>query len=346
MQAAGRCLRAAPGKDRAYVVQARASDLAYHYEQRWLYQEIADVLHPQLVDLAYGSLRDLKDKVENLMERHHVATPVKVNVMSALEKVTEGDTCSLLLTGLPFEGQPLAFDDQAEWSSVFVPAVERELFLRVFNDYSWKADEVRQPADFLRSYLEVDPRPGSAWQRYRDMLASMDYARKELIGDPYFGAGSRPYVESKGTTWLKYVTLRFEPAVPEDLAAFLADSVNREQILGVYVDQPERWRWAAKVNLPLGATYAFLLDEDQVAWIDRERGRLAEQLRSVRAENSFGELRKWVLQLESCPLPLMLLERFDVFLTDATLSMHRCELNAPTLATAATTGTRDADRHS
>src|SRR5205823_13254594 len=111
-------------------------------------------------------------------------------------------------TGLPFEEEPLAFGQRAEWSSVVVPALERELFLRVFNDYSWKADEVHQPSDFLRSYLEVDPRAGSTWQRYRDMLASMDYARKELIGDPYFGASSRPYVESKGTTWLKYVTLR------------------------------------------------------------------------------------------------------------------------------------------
>src|SRR5262249_52494015 len=34
MQVAGRCLRRAPEKDRAYVVQVKPSDLAYHYEQR------------------------------------------------------------------------------------------------------------------------------------------------------------------------------------------------------------------------------------------------------------------------------------------------------------------------
>ncbi len=326
MQAAGRCLRCALGKERAYVVQAKESALAYHYEQRWLYQDISDLLHPRLIDRAYASLADLASQIDGLLSERNVDTPVRINLLEILNSLKEGDTCSVLFTGLPYDGDPEKFGTNSPWSAVIVTPTTRDLFLRVFNDFSVRLADVKQPQDFLRHYLEVNPRPGSVWTCFRDMLTAMEYARRELLGEYYVGDANRGYLPNKGTTWLTYVTFRYGPTIPQALEAFLADAVNREDIIAQYSTARDRWAACVKIDLPLGATLAFLLEQLQVDWLKQERDRLIQQLRSAPPSDGFSELASWQATLPSCALPLMMVQRFEAFLPEPSFVEHVHEL--------------------
>src|SRR5205085_604532 len=110
MQVAGRSMRSAPSKTEALVVQVRDSALAYHWEQRWLYQDISDLLRPRLADRSYSSLEHLVDEIEDVLTSRNVPEPIAQQVRAELSTVTQGERISLLLTGLPYDGAPDEFE--------------------------------------------------------------------------------------------------------------------------------------------------------------------------------------------------------------------------------------------
>ncbi len=322
MQAAGRGLRFARGKRHAYIVQVKESDLAYHYEQRWLYQEISDLLHPQLIDRTYSGLSRLGEQVEQYLAERNVSETVRAAVRSDLANVKEGDTVALLLTGLPYYGEATQFSSASEWNAVLVTPATRDLFLRVFNDYSGRGADVKQPQEFLRSYVEVNPAAGSRWIRFRDMLSAMEYARREILGVEYAGDTLRSYVPNKGTTWLHYATFRYDPRIPDGLEEFLADAVNRAEVIVTYSAGDREWAGCVKIDLPLGGTLAFLLTTEQLTWLRQEREKVIDALRGAPASQAFTILAAWALALASCPLPNVLVQQFHAFLKESTLAGH------------------------
>jgi len=227
-----------------------------------------------------------------------------------------------------FKGNGSEFESRAEWNAVPVTAQKRDLFLRVFNDFSDRVGEIKFARDFLQRYVEVDPQPGSLWMSMRDMLSGMEYARRELNGQDYFAKSSRAYVPNRGTTWLTYVTFRFEPIVPAALDAFLADAANRQEILTQYATDPNKWFACAKLPLPLGGALAFLLNDKQAAWLHEERINVIAILRETGPADSFARLEGWRLSRPSCPLPLQLLLRFEHFVAESALTEHFCKLPA------------------
>lgn len=325
MQAAGRALRCAPGKKQAFIIQVKESDLAYHYEQRWLYQDISDLLHPQLIDRTYSDLARMNDQVERYLAERNVSEAVRLAVRGDLVQMKEGDTVQLLLTGLPYYGEASQFLTASEWNAVLVTSETRDLFLRVFNDYSGRGADVKQPQEFLRTYLDVNPRPGSRWSCFRDMLSAMEYARREIRGEEYAGDTFRGYVPNRGTTWLHYVTFRYDPRIPAGLDEFLADAVNRGEILVAYPSADHQWAACVKIELPLGGTLAFLLTPAQVSWLKQQREDVIEMLRDAPAAQGFSILAKWAFALAACPLPTVLVHRFDAFLRESTLASHLYE---------------------
>lgn len=328
MQAAGRGLRYAPGKEHAYIVQVKESNLAYHYEQRWLYQEISDLLHPQLIDRTYSGIARLGEQIEQYLAERNVSEPVRAAVRSDLAHIKEGDTIALLLTGLPYYGDASEFSSASEWNAVLVTPATRELFLRVFNDYSARGADVKQPQEFLRTYVEVNPAAGSRWTCFRDMLSAMEYARREILGVEYTGDILRGYVPNKGTTWLHYATFRYDPRIPDGLEEFLADAVNRAEVIVAYSAGDQQWAACVKIDLPLGGTLAFLLSAEQLAWLRRERENLINALRGALASQAFSILATWSLGLSSSPLPTVLVQQFHAFLRESMLAGHLYEFVA------------------
>jgi len=317
MQVAGRCMRYAPGKDSAHVVQIRDSALAYHWEQGWLYQDISDLLRPRLESVSFGSDAELVAKIERIAATHNVSAPVRKAALSAATELEGGEGCSLLLTGLPYSGPRDRFDQDAKWGAILVTPAERDLFLRVFNAYSERRDLVNDRKTFLEQYVSVNRDPGSRWRRYMDMLAAMDAASAEVRDEGHAFASSRPSSTDLGTNWLLYVTLVYEPSLPAELDAFLADAINREAVAQQFLGAPQDSGMAIKVPLPLGGTVATLISSVGRDLVEAERKSLRTRLGSADQRDSFAKIAAWQAGVSAeTPLPQFALDRFERFLPD------------------------------
>lgn len=325
MQVAGRALRFAPGKRDAHLVQVHESALEYHFEQRWLYQDISDELRPELVDLSYQSTADLQTTVASLLDRHRMPTSFRRRVLDDLLGVARGEQVRLLFTGVPYYG-PGAFAEEAQWNAILVTDVERARFTEIFNELSARKDDVKDPAGFLRRWLSPDSGAGSLWKSYVDLIAACSFARREVNGVPYAGDSRRAHQRGRSTTWLRYVTIAFKSELPADLDGFLADAINRQALVEQYLDGPSDWAAAVRLELPLAGAEAFLLTSQQLEWFHTERASLTETLASVAASRSFDEVTLWRARLRDAPVPMRVVDHFGQFLRPERLASALLEL--------------------
>jgi hypothetical protein len=193
MQAAGRCVRYAEGKAAAYVLQAKNTALAYHHDQRWLYQEISDYLRPRLEDVDYGSMDELHQRLAAMLEAHHVAAEVRHVVEQQAVALKEGETCRLLLTGLPFFGSTENFERDACWSALLETPGNRERFRRIFNNFCALGAPSADPRPFLQLHIAPSTNPVSEWQLFYTMLLATHYAARELFGSGPLVGAPRPF---------------------------------------------------------------------------------------------------------------------------------------------------------
>ncbi len=317
MQVAGRCMRYAPGKKAAHVIQVRDSALAYHWEQGWLYQDISDLLRPRIESIPFTSATELRSLVTETLDRHNVSPEVKFATLESLNTADVTDRVSMLLTGLPYSGRAERFDEDGRWGAVLVAPRERDTFLRVFNAYSERHGEVNDTRAFLEQFLPFESEGGSRWKRYVDMLAAMRAAGAERHGDGFADSLARPKNTETGTTWLTYITFAYQPDLPPDLNAFLADAINRDEVAGEFLAEPGKWALAIKLPLPLEGTVAKLLSPESAAWVAQQRQALRTELASTDARESFGAIAGWRARLDGdSPLPQFIEDRFELFLSN------------------------------
>lgn len=322
MQAAGRCVRYAPDKLAAYVVQARNDSLAYHFDQRWLYQEIVDFLRPRLKDMEYGSLAELRSAATDVLQAHNVDPAVSARLLTRIESIAPGETCRLFLYGLPYFGPAENFEADAKWSAtVETPEVSNPL-RALFNGFCALGADLSDPSDYLlrdgaAHGLVKDTSPGSLWVAMTGLLTAGYFAKREVHGPtPIDSSGSRPYRANGATTWLKYVTFTYRPAVPAALAEFLSDCHNAEQVASLYLERVTEHAAAVKVPLPLGGCEAFLLDHAAKQELDGATSTLRTKLADAKPEDQFGVLAAFVAGAAYKDLPARLLHRTE-FLVNA-----------------------------
>lgn len=309
MQVAGRALRYAPGKKRAHIVQVRESALEYHFEQRWLYQDISDALHPDLIDLPYSTREDLEQRLAAVLDAHRVSEPVRERIERELEEVETGQEVRLMLTGVPYYGASESFDRDAEWGATLVTPSQRERFVHVFNNLSYRTDDLKEQAKYVDEFVARDHRAGSLWKSYIDLVAAIEYARRELTHTTYAGHERRNYRDNLGSTWLRYVSFAFSPAVPAELDLFLTDATNRDEVIADYLQRRDSWAAAVRLELPLTSSYGFLLTLEQADWLIAERQAITDRLRDTAPERSFDELISWRGSLTAVPLPVRLIDQ-------------------------------------
>jgi superfamily II DNA or RNA helicase len=329
MQVAGRALRVAPGKTAAHIVQVRQSSLEYHFEQRWLYQDISDALRPDLLDITYASMDDLRAQLDSLLDQHNVASAFRQRIRAEAEALddTAGEV-NLMLTGIPYFDAPDAFGERASWGAILVTPEERHRFVHIFNDVSARTEDIKHVEGYLAPFIAPDHRPGSLWKSYVDLITAMEYARREINRVAYAGAEERDYKQNRGTTWLKYVTLKFEPAVPEALQAFLADAMNKDTLIASYLENRTGWACAVRIELPLSGSLAWLLDAEQFEWLHGARVDLAARLSEVAPERSFEQIVAWRRDLDRAPVPQLLIDEIARFLRAERFAEHHLDLGA------------------
>jgi superfamily II DNA or RNA helicase len=326
MQVAGRALRYSPGKETAHVTQVRHSALEYHFEQRWLYQDISDRLRPQLIDLRYDSTISLRQRLEELLIEHRVSGNVQVRVLAEQERIGPGETVRVVLAGLPYYGEVADFDKSAEWQALLTGADGHERFRHIFNLVSDRNVGTHDPVTFLSQFLDVDHRGGSAWKSYHDLILAMEHAQKELDGTPYPGRQSRPPTPGQATTWLRYVTFAYAPAMPRELDDFLLEAENRADIAMSYLDAPQMWALAVRVPLPLYGYEAFLLDDAEAKWLKENRDSIIELLRASPPLDAYSTLAAWRGGLARTGIPLRLLDRVEYLLRVDLYDAHILDL--------------------
>jgi superfamily II DNA or RNA helicase len=322
MQAGGRALRQAPGKKRAFILQVRESDLAYRFEQRWLYQDISDSLHPQLTDATYRSYDGPRAAIIRTLEALHVS-PLSIAVASKdASAFAEDVTPSVLLCGKPYSGSPDKFNETAEWDLVLAYGEEGELFRKVFNDFCARETHVQDIEGFLAQYLDRSLAAPGQWRRFLNMLNAMQYARRELDETPYHDADKRPYRAEKGTTWLNYVSFRPVGDLSPELDAFLEECRHREEVQAAYLASPHSWSAIVRLELPLGGWLAYLLSEEQISELQSTRDRLRKRLDEVSYAAQFGSLGEFRASSGPTLLPAAINDRIERLLTDEALMLR------------------------
>lgn len=320
MQAAGRCVRYSPGKGTAYVVQARNDDLAYHFDQRWLYQEISDYLRPELIDIDYGSEADLRDKVAALLSKHKVKNASVNTALEQLKAISPGQTCRILLNGLPYYGALDTFEEQSKWGAFLETPENSMAFRGVFNAFSDLGAHLSDPTEFLaragaRHGIKKDLSSGSLWRSMMQVLTSCYFAREELFGTLDMARQARPTKTPHGpTTWLRYVAFTFRPQIGTELTAFLADCYNREVVVAAYLDHPDSYAMAIKLPLPLVGHEAWLLSRDQVAAFEGCLKALRDLLFDTPPADQFSAFAGYLAGADHCGLPTRILMRVEAFL--------------------------------
>ena len=321
MQAAGRCVRYAPDKSAAYVVQARNDEIAYHIDQRWLYQEIDDLLRPELIDIEFGDAADLHTKVAALMTAHHVDTASAARIQAQVERLGPGESCRLFLYGLPHYGSKDSFATDARWGAILESPESLTVLRSIFNAFCAIGADLSDPTDFLARQgapfaLVQDFAPGGRWMQLSGLLTASYFAKREVYGpEPAEAAGPRPYHRSGPTTWLKYITFHYRPAVPLALSAFLADCHNAKEIEAAYLRRPNIHA-AVKVPLPLGGEEAFLMDVAAFTDLQTHVYALRERLASVMPSEQFGAQSAYLASIAIVQAPLRLVRRLEFLLSE------------------------------
>jgi superfamily II DNA or RNA helicase len=332
MQAAGRCVRYSPGKSRAYVVQARQNDLAYYFDQRWLYQEISDFLRPELLDIDYASPADLDQKIADLLARHNVSAATRKRILGHIGTLVPGDTCRVLLYGLPYYGPADHFDQQANWGALLEYPANSTAFRGVFNTFSERGATLSDPSDFLtregaRFGVAKDLKPGSTWAELMEVLTASHFAREEIYGSSPMAKISRPSKRHGPTTWLRYVTFHFRPLLPQELTDFLADCYNRELLMAAYLDDTGRNSVAIKVPLPLGGHEGWLLLPGEAAAFDACVADARTLLQAAAPQDQFGVLASFLASRDDRLLPARIFLRIESFVSEDRLAARVLRLS-------------------
>ncbi len=319
MQAAGRCVRYSPGKTRAFVVQANNPDLVYRFDQRWLYQEIDDRLLPELRDIDFADNGEMLAIAAELLAGHRVDGRSRSDAMAAIAACSPDEPPRLMFYGLPYFGEAERFDSEARWG-VFVETPQNStVFRAVYNRFSLMGAQRSDPTEFL-DVLGPGLGLSATDQRLRrqltGVLTAAYFAHEELTRAPGPAQGNRGYARNHSTTWLHYVTLRYRPALPGMLSAFLADCHNRGALERAYASDPAAFSMAVKTALPFGGAEGLLLDAgtwgELEVWLATMRG----ELRLVEPAAQLAQLEAIRARLAPPRLPMTHLLRADRLLSD------------------------------
>jgi hypothetical protein len=273
------------------------------------------------VDVDYLSQHDLHEQARLLLEQHRVQEKQVQRVLARIKTLVPGEACRLFFYGLPYFGPADRFDQEANWGVVLETADTSTMLRDIFNVFCSLGADLSDPSDFLQrdgaAYgLTKDLNAGSRWMELTGLLTAAYFAKREVHGpSPIDAEGTRPFKPHGATTWLKYASLTFRPAVPAALSEFLRDCHNAAQIEVTYLEMPSVHAVAVKVPLPLAGSEAFLLDAAASAELTAALNSLRQKLVQVGPAEQFGALAAYLVSSNHPQLPARLLHRSE-FLVD------------------------------
>ena len=319
MQAAGRCVRHAANKEHSFVVQATNDELAYHFDNRWLYQEISDYLRPELIDHEYGSLDDLVDIVEQILGDHRVSTGSISDVLERIRAGNAGGIYRLLLYGLPYYGLADDFWTTSRWGAFLETDNNSFPFRYVFNRFSEHQADLSDPSDFLsreaaRVGVAKSHHPRSLWRQLMHVLTASHLAKEEIHNSNYILGMSRPFKRHGTTTWLRYLTFHYTPTVADGLDEFLVECYNKKAVIERYLANSTDFVMVIRLSLPFEGFEAMLLNAPQASEFETIVTMLRELLRDTDPADRIATVAGRIPYLPTANLPMRLVLRIESFL--------------------------------
>lgn len=311
MQVAGRAMRSSPGKRAAHILQVHESPLEYHFEQRWLYQDISDRWRPSIFDWRFSDGHQRDARVIEILKKHNTAAAVINRITAQLSTLEETEGVQLMLTGVPYFGRLEDFEASSSWSAVLVTEQSKPAFVNLFNTLSDRNEDLKDEESFLKGAVAAHPELGVNLVPYTDLVGAIEYARYELEGDPAADDGHRPFHQRRGSTWLRYHVFAYEPVLPISLEQFLEGAVNRGSLAAAYVREPNRWAAALRIALPVEGWFCWLLDEAASTWFEAAVTEVSDRVRTGEIFDALSAVTTWRYALPSAPVPPLILERFD-----------------------------------
>jgi superfamily II DNA or RNA helicase len=331
MQAAGRCVRHAPGKHSAYVIQARDDRASYYFEQRWLYQDISDFARPQLLDVEYRNHVELITQLEAVLRAHNVADGTVASILTEAQRQTSGETCQLLLAGLPYFEQPADFVIKAKWTGALLGTQSKSLIVTAFNEFCSRGqalveiEHLTPLVDDLARRLSLGR--FELWQDLHpfvhNLFISTQNAVREVYGiDPAnYVPGGRLKPENHSTSWLKYITFHHRPTLSQDVVAFLSECVNKAEIIPLLEGNTDV-ALLLRVPLPLVGFEAFALSKGQYDVFSSARVSLVSALQTAIGLQQLSSAAAFIATLNTPQLPYRLLQWIDMFSREDFFSDH------------------------
>lgn len=318
MQAAGRCVRSAPGKSTAFVMQATNPGLAYRFDQRWLYEEISDYLKPELVDVEFSAINGRDTLVQALLAKHHVPAAYSEAALLAIKDCPIDESLQILLFGLPYFGDKARFTTDACWGVLVETPARRGLLRSLFNRHCAMGADCTEPASLVS---EVATQVNVALtdfesRQYAELITAMRFAKHEVVDGNMFTPlqAARPFMPHHATTWLKYVSFHPRFAAQQAVLAFLADCYNRDAIVAALAHQ-EPGGLIVKIPVPLGGYEAHTLNSNASTELTDLVGALRTTLSGSEPEARFKVLGGEIAGIGTSLLPRRLIDRIEHLLT-------------------------------
>lgn len=282
MQMGGRALRHSPGKNTARIIQVHQSKLAYHFNNRWLYQDISDNLRPRLIDITYRSLEERELKLIKLMEKHNVSEVNFNKILYDLKKIGLRGHFRMVLLGHDFHGQLETFESKCEFFPMLINDDEYGRFKEIFNEVSFHND-VSEVYDY-KEYFKIKgiSETNKIYSFYTFLLFALNKSRKE-INNQVPSLDKRNYFQtaSQGNTWIKYVNF-YHDDQGNEIESFIADSLNREEILNLY--SSDEFYSIIKIYYPVHSSRAFLLKKEQDLEFNNLKSAILNKIKASEAD--------------------------------------------------------------
>ena len=317
MQVGGRALRYSEGKRKASIIQVHQSPLAYHFNNRWLYQDITDYLRPRLDDKEYSSNEERTEKLDELLNSNNVPTAEIEKINHQVSKIPLTENFRILLIG--YEHYDQNFDTNAEFKPLVITNQEFQRFKDIFNTASYAEKETRiiDTSVFLKAKNVKYEEP--IWKDYADMIWVLGKAREEIkreIG--YEDRRNYSNTSSEGTTWLKYINFSYSQKNAE-LNKFLDDCLNKKEVLEEF--SQGGFHSLVKIFYPIHGSKVFLLKEKQFRFIENLKLEIINNLKE-KDMDQFLTVQKIKNEKKVTEVPFMVMEQVNQLLREESLSKN------------------------
>ena len=273
MQAMGRAIRHNKNDTlkQAYCLEVadKLPNIRYRIDNRWLFSDISDTLEPAVLDEVFGSEEEFRIVLQRLYGKYEV--PAKYGALPIYDK---DQRYSVLLFR-----KYLAPDKYAHYPLI-ISNNNRLQVCNFFNFISERMEIYRKKGIVTEAALHMVG--GTAFtlldteEKRRWVFEAMKCALpKEKLKEP------DPFSD-RGYPWITFASLRYQqPKVSEEILAFIAEFVNREEILKAIVARSyESGSCLIRLPLPLASYIGKIITSGEFATIDT----LVQRMRTLRVE--------------------------------------------------------------